>query len=305
MRMLTKIKACILHNTPHKRACLFALIFMSMMILSSTLLKWLWPTCPLSVDILLTSSAPLLITLLLYGRVRQVRIPVFYRFKPIPPRAVGTWILFGIGANCFATVVNMPIYRFLVEGKGLTPPIMSVAGNAGEYIIGIFAFALLPAVLEELLCRGIIMREYENYGRVFAVFAAASMFAMLHMSLASFVFTWILGIVLALAVQKTDSIYPAIIVHFSTNFYSLTCEYLTNIMPPELMGVWVGVRIGIIGIFGFGFAVAMLMLVHIHVKRRTQPRKRETHFGFSISFLVLIAIYLLNHIRLIAELFGK
>ena len=169
-------------------------------------------------------------------------------------------------------------------------------------MLGIVFAALFPAVLEELFCRGAVLREYEEYGTVFSVFAAAFVFALLHMSAASFVSTWVLGIVFAVVVHKTDSVYPAIILHFSVNLFSLTLGYMNTLIPSGFQQIWDVLQLFALVIGAFGFVFAFTMLFLIHGKGQRKKRRPGSTFGFSMSFVFLIAVYIFNHIRLIAEM---
>lgn len=298
MRKQKKIKV----QTTHQRACRVALIYT---LLRSTL-TWItdrvWLDMHPYIRVILCSLLPLAVVLFLYDRMRKVDRNEFYRLRPITPDGVAVWILFGIGANSFATMLNLPVQRFLSGFEAFEVAATHLPATAAEYIIGIFVFCLLPAVLEELFCRGIILREYERYGTFFAVVAAASMFAVLHMTVASFVFTWVLGIVLAVVVLKTNSVYPAIIMHFSVNLFSLTRNYLTYLMPPIMQELWMAVQIFVLGLCAFGFVFAMAMLVKLNGKAHIIQRDYSQRFGISISFILLISIYILHHIRLLTEM---
>ncbi len=298
MRILRKLK----EKTPHRRACIFAAWLVIWMSAFSFAADKLLPALSPYLRILLCSSVPLLGILLLYGRVRHLNVRTFYRLKPIAPTAVGVWILFGIGANCFATILNAPVYRLLAAFDAFEAASVAVPETMGEYILGILLTALLPAVLEELFCRGAVLREYERYGTVFSVFAAASMFALLHMSVASFVFTWVLGIVLAVVVLKTDSIYPAMIVHFSANLFSLTRVYFNALMPSAAQPLWEVLQVFMLAAGAFGFAAALAMLFMVHGRTPLKKRAPDATFGMSMSFIFLILVYIFNHIRLIAEM---
>ena len=81
----------------------------------------------------------------------------------------------------------------------------------GLYLV--VAFAVLPAVTEEFLFRGIILSEYGSIGTVCAVILSSAMFSMCHFSflhLPSYLFC---GIVLACLTYATRSIVAPMIVH--------------------------------------------------------------------------------------------
>ncbi len=301
---MCKLTAEFKKKTPHRRVCICAAWLVILMALFSYAAEAFLPTLSPYARIFLCSTLPLAVILLFYGRVRHLKFPAFYRLKPIAPTAVWVWIVFGIGANCFATLANAPVVGLLSELSAFEPAGVAVPETVGEYLTGIVFTALFPAILEELFCRGAVLREYERYGTTFSVFAAASVFALLHMSLASFVFTWVLGIVLAVVVLKTDSLYPAIIVHFSANLFSLTRSYVNELMPSAAWPLWEAGQLFLLVCGAFGFLCAFVMLILIHGRGIRKKRSSDAKFGFSISFVFLIVVYVLNHIRLIFEIAG-
>lgn len=81
----------------------------------------------------------------------------------------------------------------------------------GFYLV--IAFALLPAITEELLFRGIIMTEYSSLGVVCSVIMSALTFAMAHMSpirLPEYIFC---GIILSLLTYACRSVTAAMAAH--------------------------------------------------------------------------------------------
>jgi membrane protease YdiL (CAAX protease family) len=82
--------------------------------------------------------------------------------------------------------------------------------------------AVLPAVCEELLLRGLIARAFAaRFGVAFGVISSALLFGLLHLSIARFPPTALLGVVLAWAALAAGSVVPAMIIHFLNNFIAI------------------------------------------------------------------------------------
>ena len=95
---------------------------------------------------------------------------------------------------------------------------MSYAGFAmnsgffdGLYLV--VAFALLPAITEEFLFRGIILSEYGTVGVVCSVVLSSAMFSMCHFSFLRLPSYFFCGVVLACLTYATRSIVAPMIVH--------------------------------------------------------------------------------------------
>lgn len=86
----------------------------------------------------------------------------------------------------------------------------------------ILSIALAPAICEELLFRGILLNEYKKSTSIRTlVIMNGLLFGIFHMNIQQFSYAFIFGVLSALVVYLTDSIYPSIIMHFINNFISV------------------------------------------------------------------------------------
>ena len=102
-------------------------------------------------------------------------------------------------------------------GFAMTPGVFD-----GLYLV--FAFALLPAITEEFLFRGVMMAEYESGGTVTAVVMSSLTFAMVHYSPVRLPLYAFSAVVLAAVTYATRSALAAMIVHFFNNVFVLFFE---------------------------------------------------------------------------------
>lgn len=83
---------------------------------------------------------------------------------------------------------------------------------------GLLNIALVPAVCEELLFRGYVLRAFEkSWGPVVAMFVSALIFGFFHIQLGNVLPLTTLGIILALMTWLSGTIWPAILAHFINN----------------------------------------------------------------------------------------
>lgn len=147
--------------------------------------------------------------------------------KPKTGHIIAAGIL-GICGQIVGSFINT-LFIFLLQFLGKVPqqPI-TIPSNYMELFYMIVIIAVLPAIFEELLCRGILLRGYEGYGIRFGVVISAVFFAILHFSLTNFIFPLLLGIMLGVMVYRTNSIYSAIIVHFVNNAVGVIVLFFTK-----------------------------------------------------------------------------
>jgi len=90
-----------------------------------------------------------------------------------------------------------------------------------EYIIVVFAICVTPAICEELLFRGFVMRNLEKIAKPsIAIFLTGFLFALYHFQPLNLVALMMLGIYLGFVVYCSDSIYTGMVCHFLNNFFA-------------------------------------------------------------------------------------
>ena len=93
--------------------------------------------------------------------------------------------------------------------------------GADGLAVSILAYALLPALCEELFFRAILCAEYEGFGIGTAAVVTSTFFAMLHFRLALFPVYFFAGLLLFAVMYACRSCIAAMIVHFFFNLYGL------------------------------------------------------------------------------------
>lgn len=99
--------------------------------------------------------------------------------------------------------------------------------NFGQYVLAVVVLAIIPAIGEELIFRGVVFRGLNSrYSNLLAIVLSSIMFAFFHMSLQQIFYQFLLGMIMAWIVLKTDSLISSMIVHFTSNFLVVTFEFI-------------------------------------------------------------------------------
>jgi len=94
--------------------------------------------------------------------------------------------------------------------------------STSSFFVLFLSLALSPAICEELFFRGLIFNRYKNRVSMKTLIVMNSLlFAIFHLNIQQFGYAFIFGVVVSLVVYLTDSIYPAMIMHFFSNFLSI------------------------------------------------------------------------------------
>ncbi len=183
----------------------------------------------------------------------QKRIRYIRRLRFAPPRARHALI---IVAAIIALIAGCMLFSINFEGKS------SFEGNFTLYdtfaakkdgtLLGtlglILAYAVLPAVCEELVFRGVLCAEYEGSGVICSFAMNVLWFGLLHFNpekLLSYLFA---GIVLTALLYATRSVWAAVIAHFAYNLFGLFGQqYITEFyITAGSLGVFIFIMIALL-----------------------------------------------------------
>ena len=182
----------------------------------------------------------------------------------------------------------------------------AMSGGFFNEVYIIFAFAIIPAFVEEVLFRGVVLAEYEKSGVIFASVMSALMFAMSHFSLPRlpvYIFT---GLVLCAAVLATRSLITAIFIHIANNIVVIYSErFILKIIDRENEStVLLLVILGVIMIISGMLSSFEARRIYSGYAETNEPvdRRADKKQGFFIrlaenfaspTFLALVIIFIL------------
>ena len=108
-----------------------------------------------------------------------------------------------------------------------------------ENILNITAVSVIPPLVEEFLFRGILLGKLRQFGDSFALFMSSMLFALMHGNIIQIPFAFIVGTALAFVTIKSNSLLPAMAVHFLVNFRSVFLSVLTdnNIIAEDALNL--------------------------------------------------------------------
>ena len=97
-----------------------------------------------------------------------------------------------------------------------------------DLLICYVSLALIPAVCEELLFRGVIINCLKHKGQVFAVVLSSIMFSIFHFSPIQLIYPLCWGLLLGIVYLRTKNIIFPMIMHFINNALSLTLQFFIS-----------------------------------------------------------------------------
>lgn len=165
----------------------------------------------------LTSSIALIATVLVMRFMFNQPLRKFATLKCNPKYIlIGLLLIYGLLFSLNS--LNGYLIK-LFELMGYTPKSSTLPNLSGWNLLpAILVIAVLPAVLEEFLFRGIILNNIEGeVGSVRTIFLVGFIFSLYHGSVEQTIYQFICGCLFALLAIRSRSITPVVLIHFINN----------------------------------------------------------------------------------------
>lgn len=200
--------------------------------------------------------------------------------------SVGTCVASVIIAFCIIPLVSLVnvISSFFVDNS--VEGTLTTIVTENPMWLNLILVALVPAVVEEFIFRGLIFNGYKKRNPLMAMILSAFLFGLIHMNVNQFSYAFVIGIIFALLTYATGSIIPSTIAHFVINGNSVVLSHLmanvdistTNTVDTiveggqsEMIAVIIG-TIMVLGVFTFlaaiGLVIAFFLFRYICNKNR-------------------------------------
>lgn len=192
----------------------------------------------------------------------------FFPFAPAKavPFSVAFWgLLAAVGLCMFSNIINSYILTFFTDiGLEVPEAPQTMVNTPVSLALNLFTMAVLPALLEEMIYRGYILRTLRPYGNLFAIIVSSLLFSLMHGNLRQIPFAFIVGLVLGFLYVSTNNIWLPIAVHFTNNAISVLMEYFSFSLSEEYVGVFYGLII--YGLVVVGIVSSLILLIFCRKK---------------------------------------
>lgn len=177
----------------------------------------------------------ILLPSLIYVLIKGGDIRRVLRLNPLSP--ANALIVFGIVIFSIPLTgfVNYYVHILITHMGRPIPRTLPEINNYKEWLVSLLVIAGSPAICEEIMCRGVLMRGYEKYGKTVAIIISAILFSSLHRNIESLAGIFLIGLILGYVVYVTNSIFAGMIVHFTNNAIAVSVAYWLNIFA-KMMG---------------------------------------------------------------------
>ncbi len=169
------------------------------------------------------------------------------------------------------------------------------------FMFSLMAIAVSPAIFEELLMRGVVLKGYEGISLKKMAIINGLFFGVMHTNIQQFFYAAALGFVFVYFVKLTGSILSSIFAHFVINGSQICLSYLfkdvaventnTGVVPSDFLAV---------GILAIPFTILAFYLFKKFIKNNKETyellenssEEPSKYKVFDIYFVLIFAIFL-------------
>lgn len=182
--------------------------------------------------------------------------------------------LFGLSSLNDYFVMFLEKFGYVADNVNLPPK------SFWSVVFSIIFIAFIPAVVEEFLFRGLMLKGAESFGKIQAVLVTAAAFSLYHMSPAQTIYQFVIGVIYAIVALTSKSIIPTMILHFLNNFLIIIWHYL---LPDLIIEGTLKIILCVIGVLLVIVGVLLSVKGFDFKKEKSQYKKIEI-----IDYLVAI-----------------
>lgn len=245
------------------------------------------------------------VPMLLAGPITRTPLRPFAAHKKVRPLLFLAAVVAGMAMCVVANLVANYMMSFF-NALGIPNPAMPelLIDTPVSLALNLFIFAVLPALLEEMVFRGCVLQSLRPYGDRTALWVSSLLFALMHGNVLQVPFAFIVGLVLGYAVLRTNNIWLAVAIHFANNAMATLLDYAALKTSPDNQNTLVVVVFAALGLIGM--LILFILRARNHPLTAGLPKNEGnvatssqlgvlfTSPAFLISFILFILLVLLN-----------
>lgn len=233
--------------------------------------------------------------------ITRRRINPFSRFSAAdgstPPLQVSTILLALLAGLSICVLANFATSYIvsIFEGYGIYPPEMPdyIDKSTLSLVLNIAIFALMPAIFEEMVFRGYILRSLLPYGEGFAIVVSSVLFALMHGNILQIPFALLVGLTLGYIAVRTGRIWPSMILHFLNNAMSSVLQYAALFCSEKQSNQLTLIVFALVGLIGM-CAIIALFAKNSPLVHRLPPRSYGMSSGACAKVLLLSPMLIIS-----------
>lgn len=267
-------------------------------------------TLPLWLNLII-SQCILLIPALIYVLVMKIDIIKCIPYRKIKLSDAVSSLLIGYCLVPLVLLINV------ISSVFATNYLNSSTTEISQYpfVIQLLLMAFLPTIAEEFVFRGLFYHSYRKNGILGAAILSGVIFGAIHLNINQFCYACVMGMVFALMVEITGSMFSSMLAHFAVNSYSIIMLKLVSMsgisvqteqasqqMMSQYSGVIILLQIAILAVTAIAFiSIAYLLFMSmakrngrwdyfkLNMKKGLRPQNNEHFITIPLAATLLAA----------------
>ena len=260
---------------------------------------------------LIISQCILLIPALIYVLVMKIDIIKCIPYRKIKLSDAVSSLLIGYCLVPLVLLINV------ISSVFATNYLNSSTTEISQYpfIIQLLLMAFLPTIAEEFVFRGLFYHSYRKNGILGAAILSGVIFGAIHLNINQFCYACVMGMVFALMVEITGSMFSSMLAHFAVNSYSIIMLKLVSMsgisvqteqasqqIMSQYSGVIILLQIAILAVTAIAFiSIAYLLFMSmakrngrwdyfkLNMKKGLTPQNNEHFITIPLAATLLAA----------------
>lgn len=160
-----------------------------------------------------------IIIFFVYNAISRVKTSSLFRTERVSGAFIGKAVLAAFFFHQIGMFLEYGV-SIVLTAMGLDTPSLNyeIQRDIPTTAMDLFSSVILAPIAEELLYRGIVLKETARVSRRFAIVFSAVMFGLMHGNPYQLVMATLLGLGLGYVTIESDSLIPAIVCHMAVNF---------------------------------------------------------------------------------------
>ena len=181
------------------------------------------------------------------------------------------------------------IFVAFLEDLGFTLTEITLLDKNLLNVVCVIVFVcIIPAIVEEMMFRGAILKSLKNTGEVFAILFSGFLFSIFHMNPQQTIYQFIVGVLYALIVLRGGDWTLTAISHLINNLFVVLNYYFIKFYPTGTIKL----ILTILGLISLGLGVFLL----IKNKKETNKfeSKKNVIVGIPIGIIICVIMWIFN-----------
>ena len=231
---------------------------------------------------------PVVFAIVAGGILHWTKTPLKRAWKEqlCPPKYYLIAVLLQVGLFSLSQINNL-FLEFLGNFGYQQPPIHIPSMDGFGFVGVLFVIGVLPAIFEEILFRGLLLKGLRSFGEVGVVLLCGGLFALFHQNPAQTLYQFCCGVAFAYVALKSGSILPTILSHFINNAVVLTLTKFGISTFEPLIG-WIVFSVSVLCLIASMVCLFMDKQAKKEELSKEEKRKEQVLFGKSSAIGIAI-----------------